>query len=862
MYGSSLYGRELYCPFNYERGYYGEPGAHIVSGGAASLVVPGGEAPSSVFGTAMSGPQADSPRTLSLCEIADSDPGLVNIFSVTTPDIQVPGVEAPSTTEGVLLSAFGAVALLMPAPPKYMFSESFTTGTANPYLYDTGLYDDRVLEDPYTSFTVSEYNTGMAMVDCVVGRGALLVQGGFEFNADMLITAPMSAHEHIGAVVTNENHVMDVMIMDRWDGANPPYVWQAMIAESLNNSQARPVVPQMHNSASSVPGVITPVLDTQQLIPMSFGGVLIDVPYSPDYGVIAPASMATAYNGIAYTEDVADRPIYGHRYTYVSRGAQYLGLTNWRAQYVDGQTVAGVLPSLLDASLDCGYSTIIDIYFDYMFALERPVAVSSHPMPALPYKENKLLRSTLYAQEHYLGRSAMYNAILALTGDLANTPIFLRDADFKNYHDSLYFDSSVIVLSDSMSEILAPLATQEAEVFAPYLLFAPLRCGTDTTEPTYIDIMGTWETWDNRASAMPAPDVSAPVYVFDMLHDMDSYMVFTTECARAYAATQERTSCTFTLTADAVELSVVELTADDAMTIPSYALTELPVTQSMLTSMLDSDYAHTFAFTEATFYCSHSSALRGTMMLITEVCYTTGSSREENASALAAMLLADGGCDMSSPTFPGSEGLIVFVSENIMYSVDAHSDALVLQPSLLFTDIKECDFSYVYAAAESCLYLAATYRAPDVLYDPNAVASTHVAVADFFCDSDVVRYPEADIASTLEATYDSAVYSVEEVVCCVGFSLAATTCSMAHYGSFEGVITDVEYNVIAILDNSHVAMAQFATQDCTYSVCYLPADAMVECIYINIQPQPYWYDFVIDYDFSSTSDPTDMAFIF
>lgn len=821
MYGSSLYGRELYCPFNFESGYYGEPEAHIITGGVASLAVPGGEAPSTSSGCVISEPLSNA---AAVPQSDDTSDDAAHCAQITTSSVFVPGAEAPSTILGTPLSSFGLVPILSPAPPRYMYSETFISGSANPYLYDTNIYDERIIEDPYAAFVANQYNTGMHAAQCVLARGEQSVQGGFEFYTDVLGSLGVT---HGAQVYT----------------------------------------PQLTKEKVCITGVLSPTLDTEQLVPMSFDGIVFGVFTCPDALFMPSSRVTTEFNGAYYTQkSTTDRIIYGSEYSYLYRNARYLGITNWRTHYVASNEIAGVLTGVVTASVACGVTSVPDIPADYLFALQEPVATFSYNVAAMDPNAGEMLPRVQYTSELYLGRSATYNGILhALTG-ASGASVVIHTADFVGDSDApeFYLDSvnTTYYFKDT------PCARYDSSVFTLSVYAADYTCAYSGTQALRGDKIG--ECGADFTAMPPTLDDSVCVPALtEAVHHLEETTTFGTHYTSALYATFERPVFLVYRTCDSISVGVGDAYFDATTYFSANILCSdfatyreaSPYNVASSVFSVHAAIADTTTAASAFFDCSFVAPTP-----IFERIIMSGESALSEAVPVR-IFESTFNCLSASLITHALEVRSAAIEDTIRsVLVDVAYSALIIE-----SDKYDCAFSYAHEHAEtSSDTLVAVYSARLVDDYASSIYTAKIYFPEFTCGD--AAYETIAAAITCLNAAHSPSYQHCASSMCVAAALLADNGVYNYSVEYEATVLYLDTALASsrayiapscsYYGHTHTVAMTNALYGCDSSPAKLDADKIGDVVCINVTPQAYWYDFVIDYDFSSTSDPTDMAFIF
>lgn len=144
-----------------------------------------------------------------------------------------------------------------------------------------------------------------------------------------------------------------------------------------------------------------------------------------------------------------------------------------------------------------------------------------------------------------------------------------------------------------------------------------------------------------------------------------------------------------------------------------------------------------------------------------------------------------------------------------------------------------------------------TVRAND-LYDAT------ITLATFRCVHHNRTYT-ADVVSYVFTAGDSPVMYFEPSVHTVDIVFAGSDVDH-QVTDFRGALIELGHMPV-YLGGSFAATITYGVGGCAFSASEFDGNILAECVYVNLAPSPYWYDFVVEYDFSGT-DPTEMAFIF
>lgn len=887
MYGASLYGAALYCPFGYTIPGYGEIEPHPVLGGISSLAVPGGEMPSSVAGEILIGSLSESPPVNIVLEDASG----MHPVSVSLTSIAVPGMEAPSTTEGVLLEHFVTGEFGSPNAPQFMFSRTYVWGTPNPYLYDTRLYDDRVLEDPFTTYSVTSYNTGLAIATCLVGGEVNSLAGGFTFTADKISYILGSKHL-AGVAVSPRTDVMEFLTSEPWNG-DAGFSSPADIVDVTEFAQEMPHIPQLERGAASIPGMLTPDLDTTTIIPMSFVGTLMQIFESP-VSFPSPTRMATDKNGLLYIPTSSQQVIYGSKHTYVSRAAHYLGVSNWNTIYIDGNKLAGDLARLKEGSLDCGASAVDPIPVDYLFGLHNMVAVESWPVSSPHASDDISLPVVQYGMVRYLGRSAAFLGLYKQLSMITASTISLIDPSFGNADEPLVLGCDVIGVEQFVE--LYPAPVYDDAVFPLWVQEAAHGCDRSDLGVQYADVSGMMQAsfslpsaqYDESVFTMHVGEaeyaldstVALGAKIFGEVYSSDGYdIVYPTDLARAnvmdipvaafmsahgmplsalllHVENYEDAGIVIPVlspTMHVVELSTTMISTDSASGVNGHILTiygagdigEAP--QVVLEVILA-------GVSEAAISTMGSMFIPGVVATLEHVHFFDGSTREENTYTLSTVYDAVFDCS-GSPIYSVGEiaGTLNVAGSGDMFTFDLTDSAHELHMLLGHT---RGDFSYMFVPAGEELLLV-TIQDSESSSQP-FVYEMGVSVADFVCGQSSTSAPAEATGGVIGVMAD--IRNVQEDT---AYEIGIDFADAGVIESYSSIFVGYHMDVIAFFEGFFYTQIRLleAVSSCESSPGEFDGDMMHECVYINLTPTPFWYDFVIEYDYGNT-DPGDMAFIF
>lgn len=853
MYGTALYGKENFCEFTFDSGFYGVPEAHVVNIGASALAVPGAEAPSSSAGAVLSGLESETPYTsITFAEDAIK----VDTVGTLLGDVGVPGEEAPSTVNGLVLEGPLFAPLLTPYPPRYMFSETFVTGTPTPLMYEMALYDDHAWEEPFTTYTVNSYNTGMAIASCLMGGDLQRMAGGFEFGADSLGDLYTAHNMRSAAVAAQETNTVETLISNDLAHDGREYLGDAS-AGLMYTWEARPNIPQMVREATQVAELINPKLDTTTLVPMSLGGDVMQVITCPDGPVIVPAHLATDKNGMFYKDTgTSDSVIYGSRYTYLYRGAQYLGISTWKEFYIDGNKVAGVLPGLIEAQLICSGSMIGDIYVDYLFALQETVTAMSFGAPSIDITAGETLPTLLYGYETYLGRSAMYNAIQKALGLDTTATMALTAPNF----DGGY---SIVAHPGALPDVLygidvAPGDYHVDTAVAISVNVAGYVCDRDDPALQFADTVGVWSAYAEMLPAAQFTAEAAPLCVAPAGFDggYDPYFALA-EMADALSGQDAHVTFTYIETCDLIVLSMAKVGTDNSAAVAGAELDAMLFSECAPVAHLEDSAAPVIDLADAAFLTPHSMEVDGTLIRVEDIPQFYGATRNETYLTLASLLEAVFVCRDASPLLDGA----LFYELPVSVARNA-GDVDVAQVSegvrFILSDRVDGNDSTCAIPGE-ILYVreqaaAAAPRLPDYTYN------AYVVLADFACGFQSRELSATVIEGVQEVVTAGFTFNLEPDVFLANVVFAEPDVDRENT-EFSAYELEIRYTPID-LRGVVTATVAYGVAGCAFSAAEFDGNVLAECIYINLTPTPFWYDFVIEYDYSDVSDPTDMAFIF